>query len=433
MPQQSATRDKCSVKTIFKEGFFSLAYSVTSRGGLLITNLIAVKLLTVNDYGILSLYLTIATSIATLSTFGLGVTANKVAASSNTSDPELVKAVISTSLAASATFGLIISLLYWPFASDDYIRSIGPAAAFLSILFIASIISASSVLEGALFGTRNYKKLFQNAAISTTITIPIVAAAAQLAGLFGTVVAVIMSRTLLMQLHFHALKRLNWISIDITTTRTKYKEIRQALLNTSIPIALSGILAGPVIAAALIIVVDENGPASAGFFSWPYQIYLVATFIPGALGHFFTSRFASKSNRTCRSQLFQATAFNILIACVSCLMMLTLRDPALRLAGDTFLEHADETYTLFAYSVLLYGLNAAFLSYWTTTNQAWIHLLAQTVWSTTMIVTVAVQAASKGAAAIPLGYFYGYVAQTIVQYAVFSKTSHKDGKCDQHT
>lgn len=409
------------MKTVIKEGLFSLAYSVTSRAGLLLTNLIAVKLLTVNDYGILSLYLTIATSIATLSTFGLGVTANKVAASSNSSDPELVKAVISTSLIASTAFGLIISAIYWPFASDDYIKSIGTIVAFLSILFIASIISASSVLEGALFGTRNYKKLFRNAAISTTITIPAVAAAALLSGLIGTVAAIIMSRALLMQLHLNALKQLNWISIDFKSIKKKSKEIRQALLNTSLPIALSGILAGPVIAAALIIVVEKNGPASAGYFSWPYQLYLVATFIPGALGHFFTSRFANKSNQTSQSQFFHATAFNIFIACISCIAMICLREPALRLAGETFVEHADETYTLFAYSVLLYGINAAFISYWTTNNQAWLHFLAQAVWSTAMIVTVAIEAESKGAAAISLGYLHGYALQTIIQYALLAK------------
>lgn len=404
------------MKAIIKEGIFSLAYSVTSRAGLLLTNLIAVRFLSVHDYGILALYLTIVTSIATLSTFGLGVTCNKIAAGNSTEDPDLVRAVVSGSALISIILALLVSSSYWPLVQEDYLQTLGAPLAFLSILVVAWIISVSSVFEGALFGTRNYRQLFNNAALSTAVTVPVMALSAKLLGIQGAIAATIASRAAMMLMHLVSLYRRGWIITKARLIQARAAEIKRALLETSLPLALSGILAGPTIAAALSIVVDRHGPAAASFFAWPYQIYLVATFIPGALGHFLTSRFSQASNQSSLKSLQVATLFNTGLAVVAFIAMLSLQDQILAIAGPQFTIGSAETYYLFACCSILYALNVGFISYWTSIGKAWMQLIAQATWSTTLIATTIFTANQKGPAAIALGFLLGYAIQAIFQY-----------------
>lgn len=404
------------MKAIIKEGVFSLGYSVTSRAGLLLANLITVKLLSVHDYGILSLYLTIVTSIATLSTFGLGVTCNKIASSNSSVDPELVKAVVLASTFVSIVLALLVSASYWPLAQEDYLNMLGAPLAFMSILSVAWIISATSVFEGTLFGTRNYRQLFNNALLSTAISIPLMGLAAKLLGIHGAIAATIFSRAVMMLMHLAALYRQGWIVSKVRVVRSRALEIKQAMLQTSLPLALSGMLAGPTIAAALSLVVDRHGPSAAGFFAWPYQIYLVATFVPGALGHFLTSRFSQTGNTSNLKGLQTATIFYVGLAVATCAAMLILQDQILSLAGPKYVTEAADTYYLFACCTIPYALNVGFISYWTSTNRAWMQFIAQATWSATLITTILLTLSSKGAAAIPLGFIAGYTTQAILQY-----------------
>lgn len=415
------------MKAIIKEGAFSLAYSITSRAGLLIANLITVKLLSVHDYGILSLYLTIVTSIATLSTFGLGVTCNKIAAGNSTLDPELVKAVVLASTAASIVLALLISGSYWPLVQEDYLNTLGAPLGFLSILFVAWIISATSVFEGTLFGTRNYRQLFNNALLSIAISTPLMGLAAKLLGIQGAIAATIFSRALMMFMHFAALYRQGWIVSKVHLIRSRAVEIKQALFQTSLPLALSGILAGPTIAAALSLVVDRHGPSAAGYFAWPYQIYLVATFVPGALGHFLTSRFSQTGNTSSLKGLQTATLFYVGLAVATCAAMLMLQDQILEIAGPEFVTNAAGAYVLFACCAILYGLNVGFIAYWTVTNRSWVHFAGQATWAVTLLAVTYSQRNELAAASIPLGFICGYAVQGVLNVTILtqSRKSHE--------
>lgn len=415
------------MKAIIKEGAFSLAYSITSRAGLLLANLITVKLLSIHDYGILSLYLTIVTSIATLSTFGLGVTCNKIAAGNSSVDPDLVKAVVLASTLVSVILALLVSSAYWPFVQEDYLKALGNPLAFLSILTVAWVISAASVFEGALFGTRNYRQLFSNALVSIAISIPIMGIAAKLLGLHGAIAATIFGRAVMMFMHLAALYRQGWIVSNVRLARSRAVEIKQAILQTSLPLALSGMLAGPTIAAALSLVVDRHGPSAAGFFAWPYQIYLVATFVPGALGHFLTSRFRQTGDTSNLKDLQTATLFYVGLAVATCAAMLMLQDQILKIAGSEFNINAADTYLLFAFCALLYSFNVGFITYWTVTNRSWMHFTGQAIWAITLLLVTYTQRNEFAHASIPLGFMCGYVVQGILNVAMLvqSRKSHE--------
>jgi len=403
------------VKIIIKDGLFSLGYSISSRAAILLTNLIAVRLLNVDEYGVVALYITIVTSIATLSTFGLGVTCNKVASTSWKNDPGFTKAIISSSLIASSILALAISISYWPFAKSQYTHAVEPWVAFLSIVSIAWVISATGVFEGALFGTQQYRKLFSNALIATAISLPITALSIYLFSITGAVCAIAGSRAVLMLMHLKSLNELKLISFDLNIIKKRVEEIKAALMKTSLPLAMSGALAGPTIAAVLTIVINEKGASAASYFAWPYQIYLVATFIPGAIGHFLISKF-SRARQGRSKQLGVSIFLNVLLGTSTCTVMLVLKSSILAVAGSDYQVHAEQAFTLFAGSSILYGLNVAFISFWTAEGRAWLHFLAQIIWSVTLLVTAFTQAAVLGAAAIPLGFCYGYVLQAIFNY-----------------
>lgn len=298
---------------------------------------------------------------------------------------------------------------------------LGAPLAFLSILSVAWIISATSVFEGTLFGTRNYRQLFNNALLSTAISIPLMGLAAKWLGIHGAIAATIFSRAVMMLMHLAALYRQGWIVSKVRLVRSRAVEIKQAMLQTSLPLALSGMLAGPTIAAALSLVVDRHGPSAAGYFAWPYQIYLVATFVPGALGHFLTSRFSQTGNTSNLKGLQTATIFYVGLAVATCAAMITLQDQILKIAGSDFITNAADTYLLFAFCVILYSLNVGFITYWTVTNRSWVHFIGQAIWAATLLLTTHSQEDEFGAASIPLGFIYGYLAQGILNVAMLAQ------------
>lgn len=404
------------MKSIVKDGFLSLAYSITSRASLLLANLIAVKLLSVHDYGIFSVYLTIVTSIATLSTFGLGVTCNKISAASSLEDPEFVKAVVFGSTLISIVLALLVVGTYWPLVQADFLNTLGEPLAFFSIIAVAWFISVTSVFEGTLFGTRNYRKLLNNALFSTAISIPLMGFAAKMLGIQGAIAATVFSRALIMLMHLASLYRRGWIGFNAHLIRTRSFEIKKAIFQTSLPLALSGVLAGPTIALALSMVVDRHGPTSAGYFAWPYQIYLVATFIPGALGHFLTSRLSRKGNISNIKILQMATIVYLSLAIITCALMMLFKNQILGLAGHQFITQAADIYYLFSLCTILYALNVGYISYWTSINRAWIQFVAQAVWSVSLIIVIVTNLDAKGAAAIPYGFVVAYTIQAIIQY-----------------
>lgn len=404
------------VRNLLTSGLISIGYSVVSRAGILATNLIAVRLLSSHEYGVLSIYLTIVTSIATISTFGLGVTCNQIASSKRETNPDLVKAVIAVSMLIATVLSAIISLFYILVLQEEVRTELGLAVAVTSIISISWIISITGVLEGGLYGTRNYNALLRNALISTSITVPLIALSTTLFALIGTVSAVVISKALMLVLHLRSLKCGDWIVISMDIIKKQKTVISQAFFHTSLPVALSGLLAGPTIALAITLLANNHGAASAGYVAWPYQIYLIATFIPGALGHFLTSRFSGDQHRN-RNPLAKTIAFGVALGIVTFAVMLFFKNRLLNIAGQDFLENASEVFKYFAYCTVISGLNVAFFSYWTSTQQAWTHLGAQAIWSLTLIITITIQLSSHGPAAISMGFFYGLIAQAMFNFS----------------
>lgn len=382
-------------------------------------NLVAVKMLSTFEYGIISIYITIATSIATLSAIGLGTTCNKMATINRDSDPELVRIFGFISIVIASFLAFFISVFYWPFLQDSYLKTFGELMAFVSILSVAWIISVGGIFEGLLFGTRNYVQLFKNSTISILISIPIIIYSTNKFGLIGCIVAIIISRLLIIIINFLTLSREGWLITKESFVFTRLNEIKIILLKTSLPLALSGIVSGPAIAMALLLVVNSHGPSEAAIYALPYQIYLIATFIPGSLGHFFTSRYGQESNTSKSIKLLYITIFNIGMAGAGFATMMLFKVQILSIANFDLYNKVEETYFLFAFCTLFYSLNNGFISYWISSDKAWIHLVSQISWCITMVASVYLNHKSDGASSIPLGFIYGYIIQIIINFLAF--------------
>ena len=153
--------------------YYSVVNGVASRLVLFAINMIAVRLLVSEEFGLFSYLLTVTSSIAAMSGLGMGVAANKCVASDSKSGYFFAKKIIFASLLFVSILAVLCTFLLLPFfdVSTKSDLEIGWAETVFLSLFVW-LLNISSVFEGALNGFGAYRRMAFNAIAVCFISLP---------------------------------------------------------------------------------------------------------------------------------------------------------------------------------------------------------------------------------------------------------------------
>ena len=393
----------------------SISYGVSSRAVLFIINFIAVKYLLPEEYGAFSYILGIIASLATLSSFGAGIATNTTVARHMTSNPNFTKKVIFSSLTISSTLAIFLGIVLIPILDmQGKFSEIVTWKTNAAIIAIILLISLNGVSEGSLNGASEYKKLAINSLATFIISITFAWALTNQYGFDGAFTSIIIYRLILTTLNTYKVYSIGLLDLRLPFKVVTEKPIREVFISISLPSVLGALMVAPVIALAMRLVAGRpNGLEDLAYFSWVYQIYLIAVFIPSAMGGYFVSRFSK--DQSSRHDFIKILKINILFSFIAVALLFLFKSHILSIAGPSYTTQADKIFNILIPTSILYSANSAFSSYWPSKNRAWFGFFINGIWASIIIGGTWINVDKMGSIALAISFLASYSVLIIVQ------------------
>lgn len=398
----------------------SLINGIASRGVMLVINMIAVRTLIAEEYGSFSYLLSIVASIATFTGLGSGVTTNAYLAKHREKAPLAAQKLVFSSIVFVTLLAIVFSSVLLPlFAIDTSQVVISQSVLFTAVFLMVWLLNLSGIMEGSLYGLGEYKRLATNAILTFCITSLLAYALIGAMGMIGAVIALLAHRFVSVGLNAWGLQRKGYLNLSFGLSTLTEPEILKAFHNISLPAMLGALMVGPALAISMKFVIElPNGLSNIAYFSWVFQVYVVAVFVPNALGGYFISMFARNGPGT--NSIKKIFLFNLAFASAVATAFFLFKPVILGYAGASYITNSSHIFNLMMLSVVLYSLNATFASYWPATGKGWWGLSMNSLWATTLISITWALAPSHGASALAIGYLTAYAAQLGAQMILYN-------------
>lgn len=398
--------------------------SIASRGVMLVINMIAVRTLIAEEYGSFSYLLSIVASIATFSGLGSGVTTNTYLAKHREKAPLAAQKLVFSNIVFVTLLAVVFSLILMLFFSIDMaLTTTSPLMLLVVVFLMAWMLNLSGIMEGALNGLGAYKCLANNSIITFCAASLLALALIKTMGLAGAFLALLAQRFLSVSLNAWTLRHKGYLSLSFGMSALKGSENLIIFRSLSLPATLGALMVGPALAASMKFVIEQpNGLSNIAYFSWVFQIYLVAVFVPSALGGYFISKFARSGPGA--NSIKKIFLFNLILSSTVAAALFFLKPAILGYAGASYITNSSHIFNLMMLSVVLYSFNATFASYWPATGKAWWGFAMNALWAITFISITWALASSHGANALAMGYLAAYAAQFGAQMALYNLLLH---------
>lgn len=402
-----------------KDVVYSLGYGVLSRAALFLINAVAVKMLIPHDYGVFAYFLTIVSSIAVMSGMGLGVTANMYLAKNSILQPEDARRMIFSSLTVISIVAAILSPIFVVATGiGEYFQSNSEWMLYLLLFVLIWLMSVNGVLEGGLNGIGAFARMSRNALLVFILAVPVAMVLFSWKGLMGGFLAILFYRATIAVLNAVLLCKHGLLGLYSFSVLFDSKILR-VLGGVSLPALLGALMTAPVVAFAMQMVASKpNGLAVVGYFSWVYQIYVIAVFVPVSLGGFFLSKLSSGN----RGYGIKRVLFvNFAISSSIALGLAALKPFVLGYAGVDYVLHASMVYNVMIPVVVLFSLNLSFGSYWASASLGWIGFSINLIWACVFLLATSVGLRFDLMLALPVAFAVAYFSQLGVQFLFYMR------------
>lgn len=395
---------------------YSLSYGVLSRAVLLLLNAIAVRILVPEEYGLYSYLLAIIASVAALSGVGSGVTTNMYLAKYAYKRPEEARKVVFSSVILVSLLAVIVSSILVYLTDISAHLELNPEWLLRVLLVILVwLMSVNSVFEGCLNGLGVFKRMSLNALIVFAVALPIATFLFLWKGFWGGIFAVLTYRLLIAILNAVSIFKLGLLKLSYPLSTLRERYIVRLFGGVSVPTLMGALMTAPVVAFGMqLVAAKPGGLISLGYFSWIYQVYIVAVFIPGSLSGYFLSKL---SRDTCEYGLINVLKINLVISLLVAASLLALKAIILGYAGADYVNNSGAIFDLMLPVIVLFSLNLAFASYWSSNGLNWLGFFVNMIWAILLLITtwIVLRSGSGSGLALPIGFLVAYLAQLVVQ------------------
>ncbi|CAM3980202.1 MULTISPECIES: hypothetical protein [Pseudoalteromonas] len=395
---------------------YSVGYGVVSRGSLLLINFIAVKLLTGSEFGEFSYLLSIVSSLATFVAFGCSVTTNTVF-SKYADDITLKSKTLCASISFTFLLVLGLFLLTLPYLKGELVDISSDNSFFILFVALMTLIGFSGVYEGALYGSSKYKTLFAYSIVTFILFLPLAIYLVDTYAVIGGLLAVAVFRLLFNAFGTFELFFKSQLAIDWRFFFCIDKSVFKIFKSLSAPSILGAMMVAPAITMTLGLLNEFNSSKEEiAYFSWVYQVYLVAIFIPSSLSGYYISTLSKKGGNV---NVMNIMGANLIFSTVVVAFLFICKGLILKLAGEEYYINASEIFNYLIPCVILYSLNAAFGSYWPATNKAWFGFALNFLWAVTVLAFSYLLIPSSNGVGIAVALNVAYGLLLLVQFILW--------------
>lgn len=348
---------------------YSIIYNLFSKISILLSSYLGLLMLNKHDYGLFSYYTMLIANLSIFFICGGGLSINQAYSSNIKSNSE--KEAI---LASHFLILIILSLLASLFLVFDF------KLYYVLAIFISFFMGASSLIEGKMYATKNYKNMAVNAIISFIIMLPLIYFFIKKYNILGALLALLLYRFILLSLNLYKSDGLIFIKKESLALIFSKKNI-QYLKKNSLPIFLSALCVAPVYFICINIGQYFGlSYESLGEFSWFFQIYNIAVFLPSVI-----VGFTLKKLNEDKSSLNKIFKYYLIFSIVCTLSLIFLKDFVFFISKFKSNEDIDLLYYYMILSMFFYILNSSFSGYWVSQNFAKISFFVNFIWAILVI------------------------------------------------
>ncbi|TAM48834.1 MAG: hypothetical protein EPN57_26755 [Paraburkholderia sp.] len=398
---------------------WSIGGALAGRVAALVSAVLLARLLGPVRYGEYVLVLTTITSVASLSTSGLGVAASKYLGEYHGALlPRRDAGIVMVSIGAlsyAALAGSILAMAAPSLAARHFHHPGLRDPLELGALAVAPAI-VQGVVQGALYGLERFRTnalIATGSGLSLACTVPLCGWAGGVTGALGAMIAVTSAWACY---GGWALRGSMGGRVSLRTTSLA-KEAR-CFAAASTPIVLSALAMAPVNWLALSVLArTPAGLTQVGQFNAAYQWYIGLTFIPaviaGTVLPALSRMRASGDGRGFALLTRHSIAANTVVAFASALGVWFVAQRLMALYGPAYRDAASLLRWL-AVAAAANGLNAAIGQVMTASNRLWFGLLVNLMWSAIYLSWANWQVPRVGALGLAQGLVVAYAVHTLV-------------------
>lgn len=395
------------------KAIYSILYTSSAKGFSFFLNYIAISLLILESYGEFSLIFSTVNSLVVVTSLGLLYSGSIISSKWMDKNKDYVFNYYKFSFYVIFILSLIFSYIFSIFYGN-----------FIWIFLSVLIFSLVSLFDGFFYGIGSIKKLTVLGLINFSIIIPITYLLIKNLNLYGAILVLAFCKIFLVIVQaYYFIKEFEKNNFYI-----KLKYTNQILLfyrKYNLPLLISGFIATPVVTASIYILSISKNLEEVAVFSWIYQIYLLGMFLPISLGSYYLSILNKKNIKNKIDYIFKINKFNLLMTILSVFIIFIMKYIILQSGKIEDISSSSDVFNMFLVCMILYSLNLGFLSFWSSIGKNYFHLILQSLWAVTLILTVVLSVNKLGAISIPLGMSFGFMLQYILQFFTLKKHIRK--------
>lgn len=398
---------------------WSVGGAMAGRVAALVSAVLLARILGPAHYGEYVLVLATITSVASVSTSGLGTAASKYLADFH-GGAALHRDTGITIVGASAAGYAVLSCALLALAAPSLAQHHFHHSAMTAPLMLGALALAFAIVQGVAQGALNGLERFRinalfssGGAIALACTLPM---CAWLGGVMGGLVAWTAVTGVCACYGVQLLcKGTDWRGVlragPLRSEARRFSAV-------SMPLVLSAVVMAPVNWLALSLLArTPAGFAQVGQFNAAYQWYMGLIFIPaviaGTVLPALSRMRASGDGKGFASLTRHSIATNALVACASSSLVWLVAGPLMGLYGPAYHAAVPLLRWLTA-AAAANGLNVAIGQIMTASNRLWFGLLVNLLWSLIYLGWAVWQVPRVGALGLAQGLVIAYVVHTLI-------------------
>lgn len=397
--------------------FWNLLSAVSSQGFPIIAAIITARLLGTTGYGQLGIINSSITLFSTFAGLGLGITATRYIAQFHQTDPERTGRIIgltNTFGAISGTIMCIILFIIAPWLATNMLAApeLTTELRIVSILLIFNTLIG--IQSGTISGFGAFKNLARISIVQGVVASFLTITGVYFFGLMGAVVALVINSAVNLILYRISIKNLVK-EFKIKIDYLKSWEEKNIVWELSLPSMLSGVMVGPVVWIANIIIVNNpGGYAQLGLFNAADQWRSALNFLPIVIGGVLLPMVSANINK-------ENKALETVNVLASWVMVIIIALPLISFPEIIALFYGqDYSSTVFLQSISLMMLVSCMLSYkdgisrkLVAKNLMWWGFLSNMVWGLSFLGLIMILK-NLGSLGLALSYIISYGINTVI-------------------
>lgn len=397
--------------------FWNLISAISSQGFPMIAAIITARLLGKFGYGQLGMINSTVILFSTFAGLGLGITATKYIAQFHQTDPERTGRIMGLTNIIGIISGVLMFIILFiiaPWLATNTLIAPELTMELRIASFLLIFNTLIGIQSGTIAGFGAFKNLARISIFQGLISSALILTGVYFFGLMGTVTALVINSVINLILYRISIQNLvKKFKIKINYLES-WKE-KNIIWELSLPSMLSGVMVGPIIWIANIIIINTSGGYDQlGLFNAADQWRTMLGFLPIVIGGVLLPMVSANVNKENKALETVNVLASWIVVIIIALPLISFPEIIAMFYG------ADYSSTVFLQSLTLMMFVSCILSYkegigrkLIAKNLMWWGFLSNLVWGVLFLAFI-IMLKNLGSLGLALSYAIAYVLNTLI-------------------